>query len=429
VTVLFNGRRAADLMRACALDAIVATSPVNVTYLSGYRNRLEVETRDFMLTPAGGNGRAFRSYAVAALGRDRPALVLHGLFAAGAVDLGATAYPFGRVEFDFAHGRRGGGKLTRALEAGEWPSPEPALAAALRDHGVEGGRVGIEMTGLTASERRRLPAGLPGVELCDCTVLLRFLRAVKTRGEVALLRKAAQTAERAAWGTLEGASEDATLDELAARFASLLAEDGAEPEHFAFSPRGTGIAMHSNATLRNEVAYLDFGCIRRQVRSDTGLTVAFRPPERKLVERFQVLAETVATGAENLTPGTPTSTVWKAMRATVDGTSVVTSPQGHGLGLEAREYPLVGPGSRRGRLRDGCIELPSDLALEAGMVVNLEAATFLPGVASLHVEHSFVVGARGAQPLLSESLDRLLVLPAVRRRAAAADRSNKRKAS
>ena len=114
------------------------------------------------------------------------------------------------------------------------------------------------------------------------------------------------------------------------------------------------------------------------------------------------------------------------MHTAIEGTGVVTSPQGHGIGLQAREYPLVGPSSRA-RIRDECVDLPGDLELEARMVVNLEAATFLPGVASLHVERSFVVGPRGAEPLLAEPLDRLLVLPQARG-GNSRTRPNKRKA-
>ena len=352
---------------------------------------------------------------------------MHGLFAAGAAGLYASIYPFGRAELDFANGRRSAGALARALEDSRWASPSEALAAALRDQGVDRGRIGVELAELSPSERRLLAAALPHADLRDCTSLFRILRAVKTRAEIELLRDAAQTAEHAAWGTLDGARPGATLDELARRFGAFLAEDGAEIDHFAFSPRGIGIAMHSNATLRDEVAYLDFGCIRRLVRSDTGLTVAFRPPGRDLTARFQTLADAVAAGAERLRAGASTSSVWSAMRIAIDGTGVVSSPQGHGIGLQAREYPLIGPSSRA-RIRDDCVNLPGDLELEARMVVNLEAATFLPGVASLHVERSFVVGPRGAEPLLAEPLDRLLVLKRARR-SSPRTRPNERKAS
>ena len=146
---------------------------------------------------------------------------------------------------------------------------------------------------------------------------------MKTKAEIELLRDAAQDRRARGLGTLDGARPGATLDELTRRFGAFLAEDGAEIDHFAFSPRGIGIAMHSNTTLRGEVAYLDFGCIRRLVRSDTGLTVAFRTPGRDLRTRFQTLADAVAAGTERLRAGASTSSVWSAMRTAIDGTGVV----------------------------------------------------------------------------------------------------------
>jgi Xaa-Pro dipeptidase len=415
-------------MAGSGLEAIVATSPVNVAYLSGYRNRLEVETKEFMLSPGAGIGPAFRSLAAATVGGRRPALAVHALFAAGAVGLGAELLPFGRAGLDFRQGRRSGSALARALEAAQWASPYEALATALRGLGIDDGRIGVELAGLPTRDRRRLAASLPRAELRDCTNLFRILRAVKTGAEIELLRDAGRAAEHATKGALDGAAPEATLDELAARFAATLAEDGAEVDHFAFSPRGLGIAMHSNATLRNEVAYLDYGCIRRLVRSDSGLTVAFRPPDPDLVTRFRALDSAVAAGAERLRPGASTASVWQAMRTEIDGAKVMSSPQGHGIGLEAREYPLIGPSSK-GRMRDGCIDLPGNLELEARMVVNLEAATFLPGVASLHVERTFLVGARGSEPLLEEPLDRLLILKRKRKSRRPTTRPNERKAS
>ncbi len=426
MSVLFNRGRAADLMRGAGLDAIVATSAVNVAYLCGYQNRLEAETREFMLRPGGGVDPAFTSFAAATLGGKRPILAVHGMFAAGAAGLSTSIYPFGRAELDFANGRRPAGTLARALEQGRWASPSAALAAALRERGVDRSRIGVELTGLSPRERRLLVAALPHAELRDCTSAFRVLRAVKTRAEIELLRDAAQSAERAAGApsTVRGQTRRWTSSRR--RFGAFLAADGAEIDHFAFSPRGTGIAMHSNERLSGEVAYLDYGCIRSLVRSDTGLTVAFRPPGRELTARFQTLADTVAVGAEQLRAGASTASVWSAMHTAIEGTGVVTSPQGHGIGLQAREYPLIGPSSRA-RIRDECIDLPGDLELEARMVVNLEAATFLPGVASLHVERSFVVGPRGAEPLLAEPLDRLLVLTRARR-SSSRIRPNKRKA-
>ena len=412
MSVLFNRIRAAELMERCGLDAIVASSPVNVAYLTGYRNLLETETRGFMLEPGAGDDRVFQSLAVATGADSTPALIVPAMFAAGTLGLDAMAYPVGRADLDFdcLTDRDGDqGALVGLLRESSWEAPVDGLIGALRDRGLTGARVGVEFAGLRPADLQALRAGLPRAEVRDCTSVFRLLRAVKTRAEIERLMGAAEAAESAAAGTLAEARPGTSLDELTSRFRVLLADAHAEVDHFALSPGGTGIAMHSSLALaEGEIAYVDYGCVRDLVRSDTGLTLALAPPPGDLLRRFGGLAESVEAGSTGLRPGARASTVWQTMRDVVDSYGIVSSPHGHGLGLEAREYPLIVPANRR-RIKDGCIDTDSDLELEAGMVVNLESSTFLPGVASLHVERSFVIEPGGPRPLIPQSLDRLLV--------------------
>ena len=72
------------------------------------------------------------------------------------------------------------------------------------------------------------------------------------------------------------------------------------------------------------------------------------------------------------------------------------NPQGHGIGMEIREDPIVAF-DVGGRLRDECVDEPADLELESGMIVNLEASLFGIGSASVHIEETFAVGERGSR--------------------------------
>ena len=72
--------------------------------------------------------------------------------------------------------------------------------------------------------------------------------------------------------------------------------------------------------------------------------------------------------------------------------------QGHGLGVEIREYPLLVPPVDE-RLRDDCVDVSADLELEAGMVVNLEASLFGLGDTSLHMEETYLITENGAEAL------------------------------
>ena len=75
-----------------------------------------------------------------------------------------------------------------------------------------------------------------------------------------------------------------------------------------------------------------------------------------------------------------------------------TFPHGHGMGLEVRDSPIIVADNGL-RIKDDCVDAASDLPLEENMVINLEAMTLMPGVASAHVEPKFVVTADGCRPL------------------------------
>jgi Xaa-Pro aminopeptidase len=77
--------------------------------------------------------------------------------------------------------------------------------------------------------------------------------------------------------------------------------------------------------------------------------------------------------------------------------------QGHGIGVEIREYPLLVPAADR-RLRDECVDISADLQLRAGMVVNLEASLFGLGDASLHMEETFIITESGAEALVQDEI-------------------------
>ncbi len=145
----------------------MATSPVNVTYLTGYQNRLEVETKEFMLSPGGRNAPAFSSLAAATLGCERPALAAPSMFAAGAAHLDASIYPFGHAPLDLGHQQAASDDLlARSLRAARWAVI--VRRRLLRPHSATGAptpvRIGVELAGLPRRDRRRLQECLPQAE-------------------------------------------------------------------------------------------------------------------------------------------------------------------------------------------------------------------------------------------------------------------------
>jgi Xaa-Pro aminopeptidase len=83
------------------------------------------------------------------------------------------------------------------------------------------------------------------------------------------------------------------------------------------------------------------------------------------------------------------------------------------LGLELRDYPIIVANNGL-HIRDGCVNLPSDLAIEANMVINLEASLFSAGQDSVHIEQSFLVTPEGCRLLVHQDRSHPLILTRIR---------------
>ena len=151
--------------------------------------------------------------------------------------------------------------------------------------------------------------------------------------------------------------------------------------------------------LEDDLLYTDYGCVFEYYCSDSGQTLALREPGAENRARYEGLRDSVAAGAEAARTGARASSVAAAMSGLLEGRGITGSfPHGHGIGLEVRDYPILVPDNGL-RIRDDCVDEPSDLPLETGMVLSLEAGLFNPGAFSFQVECSFVVTEGGGEPL------------------------------
>ena len=121
-----------------------------------------------------------------------------------------------------------------------------------------------------------------------------------------------------------------------------------------------------------------------------------------MLERHAMRANAWRLAGKRSGPASRGSAVRGAMRQVLSGHELTASnPHGHGLGLELRDFPVLYPDNGL-RLRDDCIDVPSDLPLEVDMVFNLDSAIFTAGVGSPHIERSFVVTPEGCRPLTAQ---------------------------
>lgn len=398
-------------MRDCGLDALVAASPVNITYFTDYFIWIDGLMKEYMVRP-GGSADLSQGYALFPL-EGEPALAVAGsMLAVNGVDLWVRDLRIsGDSGLDWSLAPppltdRMDRVYALVKDAPGCGTTTEALAGALGDRGLSGGTLGVEADGMTADRFAQLRQALPDARLLDCSNLIRLLRMVKTGDEIERLEQAAEISETAAMTAMEQASPGDNVQDVVRRFRAELGGRGADLDHFAFGVHGLGIATEPDFVLgASDVEYVDWGCRYRSCYSDTGTTYAMKPLSGDMQDRFDVLRASMDAGLAAIRPGVLSSTVQAAMQDVVDDAGLAMYPHGHGVGMEVRDYPILAPDNGL-RIADECVDLPSDLPIEEHMVLNIEAPLCLAGVGSLHLEQSVVVTGSGSRPLAEQQRER-----------------------
>ena len=411
--MLFNKTRAQEYMHRCGVDALIATSPVNITYFSDYRCWIDPLFKAYMMAPgAPSDLDPTAAYAIFPLEGD-PALVASPTFAVNASDLWVQdVHIFGDHGLDDSLAMPALSDAEQRIfdilhRPQQNATPTDALLSVLKARGLTGARLGIEMEGLSPKAKDAIEAGLPKAHIKDCSNLIRLIRMVKTEDELARLIRSAEISEAAATEALALARPGQQIANVVQHYRQQIAKDGADFDHFAFGMRGLGLATEPDYTLTDDdILYVDYGCIYEGAFSDSGTTLTMQEPSETLIARHRALRECVEAGVEEMTPGAKASAAQAAMWKTLNAHGITaSSPHGHGLGLEVRDYPIIVADNGQ-RIHDGCVDIPSDLPLETNMVLNLEAMISMPGIGSLHIEQSFLVTPDGSRPLIPQDRTR-----------------------
>ena len=411
--MLFNKTRAQEYMHRCSVDALVATSPVNITYFSDYRCWIDPLFKAYMMAPgAPSDLDPTAAYAIFPL-EGEPALVTSPTFAVNTSDLWVRdVHIFGDHGLDDSLAMPALSDAEQRIfdilhRPQQNATATDALLNVLKERGLTDARIGIEMEGLSLRAKEAIGAGLPKAQIKDCSNLIRLIRMVKTEDELARLIRSAEINETAAMEALALPRSGQPITGVVQHYRQQIAKDGADFDHFAFGMRGLGLATEPDYILTDDdILYVDFGCIYEGAFSDSGTTLTMREPSATLIARHSALRECVEAGVEEMTPGAKASAAQAAMWETLNAHGITaSSPHGHGLGLEVRDYPIIVADNGQ-RIHDGCVDIPSDLPLETNMVLNLEAMISMPGIGSLHIEQSFLVAPDGSRPLIPQDRTR-----------------------
>jgi Xaa-Pro dipeptidase len=342
------------------LDAIVAISPENVTYVSGF----VVPSQSLM---------RWRHAACI--------LTLEGRFTMVAIDMEATTVK--------AHVGIDDLRIYREFT----DDPMEKIADALKDLGLERARVGIELEFLPAKDFATLHRLLSGIQWVAADATFNKARQIKTPNELELLRSLSKLTDKAIGDTLRSAKAGMTELELAGNLLSFLFAGGAESYKLMIIASGersqfpnvgpTERKLQKGDIIRMEIFGQENGYLAGVCRT---AVVGEATPEQckiwaNLIECKYIVMDLIRPGAS--CPEVYRKFLQKFSELGFEPISFVA----HGIGLHLHEEPYV-----------GCY---GNEVVQAGMVGAFEPLVYIPGRFGMQNKDMFCVTQRGCE-LLSD---------------------------
>ncbi len=270
----------------------------------------------------------------------------------------------------------------------------PALVArVIAERGLRAGRIGFEDQSLPFGSYQQLRANLSAFELVPASDLVKRLRAVKSDTELGLIREAMRLTEVAGAAILDSVRPGVSERELAVIAEEAAVAGGADGLAFVIvAAQERGAVVHGAPTdyrlQTGDVLRFDLGATCNGFSGDLARTVVVGDTASEAHARhYGALRAAVEAGIAAIAPGVTAGEVYDAqMRAgrQIDP-ELSREHAGHGLGLEVHEEPMIVSGS--------------DFVLEAGMVVMIENARYLPGKAGYQLEDLVRVTPTGGEVL------------------------------
>ncbi|HLW47683.1 MAG TPA: Xaa-Pro peptidase family protein [bacterium] len=390
--MLLHRARARMRMLEHGLDALVATSPENVTYATGYGNWTIYTFRDQEV------------YGV--VPKDGPVALVVPIdamdhLAQVPVDA-ARLYTYGTFHTMRDPNVTLAGEEARLFDlrehTGHYSDALAALRQALGDLKA-GASIGVDERGMPPSRWRRLVSTLSDRTIVEAHDLFRVIRMVKTDEEIARLRATARAVEQAMLAAFERAAPGVTEAELEQTFREAAIARGVTPGHYETSAgtRSSG-CFPASATYhlrQGDVIKSDVGGRLRGYWADTGRVAALGASPAKLARYHEALTSGIHAILRQVKPGVTGADLF---RTGVEAVRAGGIPQyrrhhvGHAIGLEFYEAPI---------LNDAGGPAGGDLPLETGMVINVELPYYELGLGGLQIEDTLVVRPDGYERLTS----------------------------
>ncbi len=281
------------------------------------------------------------------------------------------------------------------------------LGALLRQRGLQGARIGLDLDFWPVSDFALLKQVLPGIDWVDASAVIAAIKAVKSPREITRLKQAAALAEAGMHQALASVRAGVHRDAIAQAWKQGVADEvgrtGAKlTGQWEYTTVGPLPWQGGGAIGVGDVLKFDVGCLVEGYSSDSGRTYVLGRARPRTRQIMQALQDAFSAGLEVLRPGHLLSEVHaRATRAIARAgfTGFSRGHFGHSLG------------------HDTFCEVPPFIAaqahepIEPGMVLAFETPIYVDGEGGFIIEDQFLITAEGAQAAWSLPRE-LLELPA-----------------
>ena len=400
--MLTNKERLLNLMDRYALDGVVASTPENILYMSGFsswrqRYYRRAETQVYVVFPRDQ--------------RDAPALLI-----AGGDEEYASHQEIWLKEI-YAYGRSG---KSKPPEGAEFTAEEErfaalmdapvmggkhveALAELIRKKGLGKSRLGIDEFNLPEGTLQVLGSLLPGARILPASNFFLYVQMVKTAAEIERLRQAARLNQSAADAVLRRCRPGITEGELVSVYSEEISRPGGQVcwLHMVAGRGGNFPPSKDHVVAKGNIFRTDMGCRLEGYHADTCRSACVGTPTDKHRRVFDALQSGVLRSVERLRPGALPSELFEIMLQGVRSGGMPDYKRnflGHLIGLEARGFPFsLGPAKE---VKDPLLPPTTDVPMEPDMVVNIEASEHELGWGSVSVEYTLLVTEKGYEHLI-----------------------------
>jgi Xaa-Pro dipeptidase len=373
----YNFERAKKLMENERIDVLIAATPLNFVYTSGWYNRAQ-----FTL---GSN-----AYTVISREEpDKPTLIVSE---SNAPETAEETWIQDRAFYKAAIVAKDAPRV-EAFGKDRYSAPTDVLSKVVKDRGLDKGTIGLEMT-VSVNHFKQIERKLPEAKFVDAYPLFRNLRSIKAEEEIDKIRRAAKITEKAIEAAWSLAGEGITETEVVNELKSVMTKEGGEVAHLLFGAGiRSAIPMKTWGNYRiqkGDIIRFDGGAGWEGYVTDFARMAVIGQPSEKLQKVYGTLLGAEQKVIESIRPGMRMDKLFHIGQDFVRerGFSWYTreaSCIAHGVGMEIVDEPYINPFNTN--------------PLEVGMTLSVEVPMYIYGWAGLNIEDIVVVREDGHEYL------------------------------